>query len=1643
MKKLRKFKPFACLMLTAALLFGLIPAPFLNAQEARAEIALPSGPTEGAFGDSLTWTLTPDTEAEWDLEQGEPYRLTLSGSGEMPNLEALSAPPWSGHRDYITSLVLSEGITSIGDNVFCNSSSLTSVQLPSTLTVIGNRAFTSCLSLARVSLPDSVTKIGERAFESCKSLTSVQCGSGLLEIANCAFQSTALSDIQLQEGLKRIGKWAFCSCPLTGIDLPDSVASIDEYAFYSSNLTAFQVPKSATSIGTQFLGQCNQLAQITVAEGNASFQAIDGALYEMTDHAPYRVICFPAALRKDSLTIADGTQVIDEGAFRNAQIPSILFPETLRQIIGSAFYSCQITSLTLPDSLEFIGSEAFAFCGQMTSAYIGKNVNCIESAAFRGCGKLAELTVSEENAWLEAENGVLYSKGKTELLLYLIPNPSTEFHVPDTVTKIYGFAFSEINSLQELYLPRGLSQLETYGIHYNRKLKSIYFAGDAPSISSKNCIMGNAANLLLYRVKDSTGWDGWTAFTFAEWDPNEALTEEGTVGNFSWKYEGFNGRLTLSGNGPMPEFAETAESMADSIPWHPYLSGIQTVEANGVTSVSSYAFCQAGRLLRLDTAGALDAVGNFSFQGCGALKYINIAPVISIGEDAFAGDASLQDTLLLEHAASIGARAFQGCSSLSYVTLGGRLPSLEEEVFAGCSALSGLMLPESVAAIGPGALKGCSSLRSINIPAAVERIGKEAFADMTALEKAYFYGAYPIAIDELSFLSHSPSLTLYFRTAQPGWDSLGGSLFGLPVIGLDRFYTERRDHYSFRNSAASFGYGNDYRMPRQRYVDVLDSIPSGTYYYAINKSWGGSCYGMASSTLAFYENSLSLSDFVLEAENVFGMTAPQAPGSRLTKLIEGYQISQYQPHISSCGGALQRNMENYKGLIQKIEEFERSGGLATDPNASPIVIAAYACFGAHALVPVSIRQTETGEFEIQVYDCNKPTGLQTLTVNKALDGFSYGAYSKALSFVDYTDIARGMDGITLHSNEPDASLYLSVDREGVSVTNSDGKGPDEIEGAYEQKPFQAAEEDVFGGIRSFVLPKGEYTVTAADPQKEEAAQSGEVEGDMTFYLATEDIFAEITTPDEDTMLHIDTLESQAGELMIALTPGESEQSDEAAEITLVSKDGTERDIEVGGREATLQINTNEESIVITAPNGSEILIDGAKAEQAAEGVHVSFKSEPNENPLKLDGLQASVSCDAENRLNGTVTADLICGSKEPLAGILKAEYFDQDGRLVASCSKNQSFQAGLNFAALSIEGLSAAFSQTEGDVALTCKLTASNASGSFTASKTVTGIAVSLTKQEEPEQPGQPEKPVTPDQPGKPDQPENPDDTEQPDDKPITPANPDDTEQPDDKPDQPENPDEPEKPDQPELPDKPITPSTPDEPERPVTPDEPDKPVTPSTPDKPDKPVTPSTPDEPDKPVTPPTPDKPDKPDKPNDKPEIPSIDPPDPEKDPNAVQSIKLSPSKVTIGVGESFQIKAEISPATAKSQALTYVPSNSRIRVNASGKVTGVTAGDAWVIVKSANQVKKAMRIEVKKAPKKITLNAKKKKLKKGKSFQLKVKLPRGTASYRLTFSSNKKSVAKVSPTGKIKAKKKGKAVITAKTYNGKKAKITITVK
>ncbi len=88
MKKLRKTISF---LLVLALVWGLVPTSFAEPEEVLA-VETPTGPTSGTCGalgtgENIQWQLTPDTEADWDIVQGQPYKLTLTGSGEMANYD--------------------------------------------------------------------------------------------------------------------------------------------------------------------------------------------------------------------------------------------------------------------------------------------------------------------------------------------------------------------------------------------------------------------------------------------------------------------------------------------------------------------------------------------------------------------------------------------------------------------------------------------------------------------------------------------------------------------------------------------------------------------------------------------------------------------------------------------------------------------------------------------------------------------------------------------------------------------------------------------------------------------------------------------------------------------------------------------------------------------------------------------------------------------------------------------------------------------------------------------------------------------------------------------------------------------------------------------------------------------------------------------------------------------------------------------------------------------------------------------------------------------------------------------------------------------------------------------------------------------
>lgn len=144
---------------------------------------------------------------------------------------------------------------------------------------------------------------------------------------------------------------------------------------------------------------------------------------------------------------------------------------------------------------------------------------------------------------------------------------------------------------------------------------------------------------------------------------------------------------------------------------------------------------------------------------------------------------------------------------------------------------------------------------------------------------------------------------------------------------------------------------------------------------------------------------------------------------------------------------------------------------------------------------------------------------------------------------------------------------------------------------------------------------------------------------------------------------------------------------------------------------------------------------------------------------------------------------------------------------------------------------------------------------------------------------------------------------------------------------------------------------------------------------------------------------------------------------------------TKVTLGKGESFQLKGSDQSYTSSDTTLVDVSQGGRIKGKAVGTTTVlVSDGDASSLV----------RVTVKKAPSWIRFKPSgRKTIKKGKSFRLKVKLSSGSASQKLRYSSSKKRVATVSSTGKVKARRPGKAVIKVRTFNGKTARLKLTVK
>ncbi len=639
----------------------------------------------------------------------------------------------------LTSIVLTDSVTSIGGRAFGGCSGLESVTIPAGVTSISEYAFLNCTALTeikfnamncddlssgayafcnvgqngdgiKVTIGKNVQKIPAHLFASdnysklskllevvfedgavCTSigyaafsnigLTSVTIPASVTSIGNSAFSNCkSLQDVTIGNSVESIGFSAFSGCSeLASITIPDSVQSIESYAFqYCTGLQSVTIGKSVKSFGKNAFASCTALTEINFNATNANYLDNDNRVFSYAGQGGDGI----------EVTIGANVQNVPDHLFCAAwqdsecapKITNVVFEEgsVCTGIDTGSFYNCiSLKSIVISDSITSIGFEAFRGCSSLTSVIFGKNsqLDSIGSSAFYGCSDLASFTI------------------------------------PESVTSIYN-SFCGCSSLASIVIPASVTLIDSQAFSSCDSLASITVAeGNSVYHSEGNCIIKTETKTLVVGC------------------PKSIIPTDGSVTSIGFAaFIGFSNLTNIDIPDSVTSIGKYAFSGCSSL--------TSIVIPSGVTSIGGGAFTGCSSLTSVKIPYGVTSIDYDTFEGCSNLTSIEIpSSVRSIGNRAFGGCSSLESIVVPYGVKSIGDLAFYNCSNLTSVVFdeNSQLTSLGGRAFSGCSSLKSIVIPSNVTSIGYMAFNGCSSLTSIVIPSSVTSINYDSFTGCSNL----------------------------------------------------------------------------------------------------------------------------------------------------------------------------------------------------------------------------------------------------------------------------------------------------------------------------------------------------------------------------------------------------------------------------------------------------------------------------------------------------------------------------------------------------------------------------------------------------------------------------------------------------------------------------------------------------------------------------------------------------------------------------------------------------------------------------------------------------------------------------------------------------------------------------------------------
>lgn len=546
----------------------------------------------------------------WDLTEGT---LTISGQGAMDDFKAANAP-WYDQCEEITSIIIEDGITRIGEYAFYYCENVATVTMTNSVTEIGDNAFLSCESLAEIQLPTNLETIGKRSFANCKNITAVEIPGSVSLVEDSAFENTGLTSVKIGENTVfhydsfPIFATFHAEQPYSTSGTWDNTAwNLDENGTLTISGTGGMGPEE--SFAAPWLLLRDKIHSVVVEDGIASVHS--GAFYGCTKLA--------------SATLPDSIGDIYWSAFAGCQsLKDIVIPEGTTALRFKAFWGCfSLESITLPSTLTDIDPEAFSGCSALTAISLPSGITDIGSGAFRGCEALKTVVLPEKLLKL----GFNAFEDCTSLESVTLPNDLEE---------IGDAAFSGCTSLKSISIPEWITEIKNGTFHSCTSLASV-------QLPEKLMTIQNSA---------FTDCTALTSITIPQ-----SVT---TIDVFA-----FAGCTSLKTVNLPSGLTELANCLFMDCP-----SLTDITIPNGVTAIGKNAFFNCSSLGKLTIPSSVTTIGNNAFDGCSSLTELRIPDsVTSLGYGFAQNCTNLNSIFFPKSVKELNPNDFMGCGKLRTVTV--------------------------------------------------------------------------------------------------------------------------------------------------------------------------------------------------------------------------------------------------------------------------------------------------------------------------------------------------------------------------------------------------------------------------------------------------------------------------------------------------------------------------------------------------------------------------------------------------------------------------------------------------------------------------------------------------------------------------------------------------------------------------------------------------------------------------------------------------------------------------------------------------------------------------------------------------------------------------------------------------------------